>query len=50
MFSRGEQLREVETGMPVSVGISPEEDTSRSMLRGVSSDGKGVGEVRELED
>ena len=34
--------------MPVAVGVGLEEDGARGILRGVSGDGEGFGEVREM--
>ena len=36
--------------MPVTVGVSLEEDGVRGVLQGISGDGKGLGEVWEVED
>ena len=47
-FSWSEHLRKVGTWVPVTIGISLEEHTSRDMLRGVGEDRKGSGEVREM--
>ena len=49
-FSGGEGLREVGAGMPVTVGVSLEENGARHMLRGVRGDGKRGREVREVKD
>ena len=50
MLCRNKQLREVGAGMPVTVGVGLEEDSARGILRGVDGNGKGFGEVREVED
>jgi len=49
-FCLGDRLREVGTGVPISIGVSLKEDSSRCMLGGVSGDGKRCGEVREMEN
>ena len=43
-------LGEVGTGVPVTVDVSLEEDSSRGMLGCVGGNGKGGREVRKLED
>ena len=34
--------------MPVAIGVGLEEDSTRCVLRCISSDGKGGGEVRKM--
>ena len=36
--------------MPITVGVGLEEDDIRGILGGISGDGKGFGEVGEVED
>ena len=36
--------------MPVTVGVSLEEDSARHILRSIGGDGEGGGEVREVKD
>lgn len=36
--------------MLISVGVGLEEDASRGVFRGVSGNGKGTEEIREMED
>ena len=49
-FCRDERLGEVGTRVPVTVYIGLEEDGTRGIFRGICGDGKGFGEVREVED
>lgn len=49
-FGKGEQLGEVGAGVPVSIGVSLQEDTSGGVLGGIGGDGKGMGEVWEAEN
>ena len=49
-FCWNKRLREIGAGMPIAVGVSLEEDGARGVLGGVGGDGKGFGEVREVED
>ena len=49
-FCEGEQLGEVRTGVPVSIGVGFQEDTSEGMLDSVSGNGEGTREVREVKD
>ena len=49
-FGWAERLREIGTGVPVAVDVSLEEYSSRGVLRCIGGDGKGGGEVGELED
>ena len=50
VLGRGEQLGEVGAGVPVSIGVSLQEDTSGGVLGGIGGDGKGMGEVWEAEN
>ena len=36
--------------MPVAIQAGLEEDSTRGILQGVCSNGKGFGEIREVED
>ena len=45
---RGEGLREVGTRVPFAIGVGLEKNGARSILRGISSDSEGCGEVREV--
>ena len=36
--------------MPIAIRISLEEDGTRGILRDISGNGKGFGEVQEVED
>ena len=47
-FSWGERLREVRTWVPFAVGVGLKKDGTRSILRGVRSNGKGCSRVREM--
>ena len=49
-FSRDERLREIGVGVPIAVCISLKEDGARSVFGGISGNGKGFREVREVED
>ena len=43
-------MGDIGTGVPISVGVSLEEDSPRGGLGGISADGKGAREVRKLKD
>ena len=49
-FGWSERLGEVGTGVPVTVGVGLKEYSSRGVLGCIGGDGKGGGEVGELED
>ena len=50
LFCGDERLGEIGTGVPITVSVSLEENSTRGIFRGISGDGKGLGEVREVED
>ena len=50
LFCLEEQLREVGTGMPVSIGVGLEEDSTGCMFGGIGGNGEGCREVREMEN
>ena len=49
-FGGGEGLREVGAGVPVTVGVSLEEDGARRVFRRICGDSEGGGEVGKVED
>jgi len=49
-FCLRERLGEVGTGVPISIGVHLEEDSTRCVFRGIGSDGEGGGEIGEVKD
>ena len=48
--SGNKRLEEVEAWVLVIVGVSLKEDGTQSILRSISDNSEGFGEVREMED
>ena len=49
-FRGDERLREIGTGVPVSICVGLKEDCARGVFGGIGGNGKGFGEVGEMED
>jgi hypothetical protein len=49
-FCRAKGLGEVRAGVPVTIGVSLEEDSAQSVLRDVGGDGEWSREVRHVEN
>ena len=49
-FSQDKQLREIQTGVSVTIGVGLKKDGIRGVLRSICGNGKGLSEVGEVED